>query len=206
MAPGASPVDPTSEPVRRAFVTAITTNATHTTTTTSAREAIVGDEPIMSPRVSQREESQVAKAIDPLQRHVAGRAVVLLAIAMVTGLWAGVALSGKVVVPIPHLALAAHLNALFGCLWLLGFAFTLPMLRYSDQAKWRLATLQIVPNYGNWLITLIASFLGVRGIDFQGKLANDIVAVALMAVVVVPALAATFAWAWGFFRQAPNAD
>jgi len=135
---------------------------------------------------------------EPLQRRVAGRAVVLLAIGMVTGIWSGIALSGKVVVPIPHLALAAHLNALMGFFWLLGFAFTLPMLSYSDKAKERLATLQYLPTYGNWLVTLIASFIGVRGIDFQGKLANDVVAAALLAVVVAPALVVSFAWAWGF--------
>lgn len=123
---------------------------------------------------------------------------------MLTGLWAGLALSGKIVVPIPHLALAAHLNALLGCFWLLAFSFTLPMLSYSDRAKERLAWLQIVPNYGNWLVTLIASFLGVRGLEFTGNLANDVIAAALLAIVVLPALVGSFAWAWGFRpRPAP---
>ncbi|MEO8903190.1 MAG: hypothetical protein ABI488_13800 [Polyangiaceae bacterium] len=117
---------------------------------------------------------------------------------MLTGGWAGIALSGKVVVPIPHLALAAHLNALLGCFWLLAFSFTVPMLSYGEKAKRRLAWLQIIPNYGNWLVTLVASFLGVRGLSFTGERANDVIAAALIAVVVLPGLLGTFAWAWGF--------
>jgi hydroxylaminobenzene mutase len=141
--------------------------------------------------------------IDPLARRVAGRAALLFAIGMVTGLWSGIALSGKVAVAIPRLALAAHLNALMGGFWLLGLAFTLPMLGYSEKGKERLAKLSLVPTYGNWLVTLIASFVGVRGIAFTGEHANDVIAVLLLAVVVVPSLMATFAWAWGF-RRAPS--
>jgi (hydroxyamino)benzene mutase len=144
--------------------------------------------------------------IHPLQQRVAKLAVVLLAIAMVTGGWAGVALSGKVSIPIPRLALAAHLNALLGGFWLLAFSFTLPMLSYSDKAKERLAWLQIIPNYGNWFVTLIASFLGVRGLAFTGDVANDIIAGALITIVVMPALVGTFAWAWGFRERAAASD
>lgn len=125
-----------------------------------------------------------------------------MAIGMVTGLYSGLALSGKVTVPIPHLALAAHLNALMGCFWLLAVAFTLPMLSYGDRGKERLALLTTIPAYGNWLVTLGASFVGVRGIAFTGDHANDIVAALLLAVVVAPALVATIAWAWGFRKPA----
>lgn len=137
----------------------------------------------------------------PLQRRVAARGAVLMAIGMVTGIWSGVALSGKVVVAIPRLALAAHLNALMGCFWLVALAFTLPMLSYTEKGKERLATLTLLPTYGNWLVTLIASFVGVRGIAFTGERANDVIAVFLLAIVVAPALVATIAWAWGFRRR-----
>jgi (hydroxyamino)benzene mutase len=139
---------------------------------------------------------------DPLQRRVAASGAILLAIGMVTGLWSGAALSGMVVVAIPRLALAAHLNCLMGCFWLLGFAFTLPMLSYSDRGKQRLATVMLVATYANWLITLIASFLGVRGISFLGELRNDVIAVLLFGFVVGPALVGSIVWAWGF-RRAP---
>src|SRR5262245_26716362 len=67
---------------------------------------------------------------DALQRCVAASGALLMALGMFTGLWSGVTLSGKVVVAIPRLALAAHLNALMGCFWLVALSFTLPMLSY----------------------------------------------------------------------------
>lgn len=147
-----------------------------------------------------REEPEAKR--EPLQRKIAARGATLMAIGMLTGLWSGVALSGKVAVAIPRLALAAHLNALMGCFWLLALAFTLPMLSYGEKGKQRLATLTLLPTYGNWFVTLIASFIGVRGLSFTGNRANDIIAVLLLAVVVAPALVATIAWAWGFRRSA----
>lgn len=145
-------------------------------------------------------ERRLESAATSLQRRVAARGAVLMALGMVTGLWSGIALSGKVVVALPRLALAAHLNALMGCFWLVALAFTLPMLSYGQKGKERLVKLTLLPTYGNWLVTLIASFVGVRGISFTGERANDVVAVLLLAVVVAPALVATFAWAWGFRR------
>jgi (hydroxyamino)benzene mutase len=139
----------------------------------------------------------------PLQRWLAARAALLLAIGMVTGLWSGAALAGVVVVPIPRLALAAHLNCLLGCFWILGLAFTMPMLSYGERGRQRLATLTLVATYGNWAVTLVASFLGVRGLVFMGQIANDAIAALLLLFVVLPALVATFAWAWGF-RAAPD--
>jgi hydroxylaminobenzene mutase len=122
----------------------------------------------------------------------------LLAIGMATGLWSGMALAGIVVVPIPRLALAAHLNCLLGCFWLLGFAFTLPMLSYGEEGKKRLAKAMLVVTYGNWFITLVASALGVRGLVFMGEVRNDVIAALLLIFVVGPGLATSFAWAWGF--------
>lgn len=139
---------------------------------------------------------------DPLQRKVAARAAVLMAIGMFTGIWSGVALTGKVKVDIPHLALAAHLNALFGCFWLIAIAYTLPMLSYDGKGKERLSTAALLPTYGNWLVTLIASFLGVRGLEFTGNAGNDIIAALLILVVVLPALVVSVMWALGFRKPA----
>ncbi|MBX3227691.1 MAG: hypothetical protein KIT84_15150 [Labilithrix sp.] len=139
---------------------------------------------------------------DPLQRKVVGRAALLMAIGMFTGIWSGIALAGKVKVDVPHLALAAHLNALFGCFWLVAIAWTLPMLSYDAKAKERLANGALLPTYGNWLVTLVASFVGERGIEFQGRLGNDVIAALLLAVVVLPALVVSAAWANGFRRPA----
>jgi hypothetical protein len=135
---------------------------------------------------------------DKLRREVAARAAVLFGLGMATGLWAGVALTGKVRVEIPHLALAAHLNGIFGGLWLFALAFTLPFLQYGEKGLRRLVLVTLVPTYGNWAVTLLASFLGVRGLEFTGQGANDVVAALLLAIVVAPTLAACTAWVWGF--------
>jgi (hydroxyamino)benzene mutase len=147
------------------------------------------------------EVSATATSDAALQRWVAARGATLFAIGMVTGLWSGAALAGVVKVEIPRLALAAHLNGILGCFWLLGFAWTLPMLSYGARGKERLAKAMIVPTYANWLITLFASLLGVRGIVFLGELKNDIIAVLLFGFVVAPSLVTSVAWAWGFRRR-----
>ncbi len=47
-------------------------------------------------------------------------------------------------------------------------------------------------------VTLIASFLGVNGLTYTGNRANDIIALLLQALVVVPTLIACAFWVWGF--------
>ncbi len=138
---------------------------------------------------------------DTLRRRLAQLAALLFALGMVTGLWAGLVLSDKVKVTIPHLALASHLNALLGCFWLLGLSYTVPMLSFGERGKMRLAILTLVPAYGNWFVTLVASVLGARGLEFTGNGSNDLVAVLLQVVVVLPTLAACSGWCWGLFSR-----
>ena len=171
------------------------------------REAIVEErapssvrsEPSSPPSSSTSSKPSVTHT--PIQKRLAKAAAALFAIGMLTGFWSGAALAEVVKVPIPRLALAAHLNCLMGCFWLLGVAFTMPMLNYSDKGKERLAKLTLVPAYGNWAITLLASFLGVRGINFTGQRANDFIAVLLFAFVVGPAVAQSFTWVYGFIKK-----
>jgi (hydroxyamino)benzene mutase len=120
---------------------------------------------------------------------------------MLTGLWAAAALTGKVQVGIPHLALAAHLNALLGGLWLIAVAWTLNFLHYGETGQRRLALIVGLPAWSNWLFTLIASFLGVTGLAYTGNRANDVMAAILQTTVVVPTLIACGFWVWGFRRK-----
>ncbi len=122
----------------------------------------------------------------------------LFAIGLATGLWAAVVLTGHVVVPIPRMALASHLNGILGGLWLIAVASTLDRMRYGLAGRLRLALLVAVASWANWLLTLIASVLGVRGLEYTGDLTNNVVAVLLEVFVVAPALLGAFAWAWGF--------
>ena len=135
--------------------------------------------------------------IDVLRRRLAWAGAWLFAVGMVTGLWAAAVLTEKVTVAIPRLALAAHLNALLGGLWLIAVASTLDMLRYGATGRLRLAWLVTVPAWGNWLITLIASVLGVTGLEYTRDTANNAIAALLHSLVVLPSLVGATAWAWG---------
>jgi hydroxylaminobenzene mutase len=125
---------------------------------------------------------------------------------MVTGLWTAVALTGRAKLAIPHLALAAHLNALLGGLWLIGFASTLEHMSFGERGRRRLALFVVIPAYGNWLVTLLASLLGARGLEYTGNRANDTIAALLQVVVVLPTLVACGAWVWGFRKAKKNSS
>lgn len=135
---------------------------------------------------------------DGLQHRVARAGAWLFAVGLLTGLWAAVVLTDKVVVPIPRLALAAHLNGLLGGLWLIAVAATLDRLRYGLVGRRRLALVVILATWANWLITLVASGLGVRGLEYTTDPRNNAVAILLQLLVVLPSLGGAFAWAWGF--------
>ena len=138
------------------------------------------------------------KRSESLRRRLAGAGALLFFIGMLTGIWSGVALTGKVSVGIPRLALAAHLNGLLGGLWLIGVAWTFEFLHYGAKGLRRLAIVVSVAAWANWLITLIASFFGVNGLDYTGNRANDIIAFLLQSLVVLPTLIGSGFWAWGF--------
>lgn len=136
-----------------------------------------------------------------LRKQLAMSGALLFFIGMLTGVWAAVALTGQVKVGIPHLALAAHLNGLLGGLWLLGVAWSFEFLHYSKKGLSRLAIGVGVAAWANWLVTLVASFLGVNGLTYTGAPANDAIAFLLQAFVVVPTLVACAFWVWGFRQK-----
>ena len=137
-------------------------------------------------------------ADSPIRKPLAMAGAALFFVGMLTGLWAAATLTGTVVVGIPRLALVAHLNALLGGLWLLAVAWSFEFLHYSDRGLRRLAIGVGIPAWSNWLVTLIASFLGVTGLTYTGHHANDVIAFLLQALVVVPTLIACAFWVWGF--------
>ena len=138
-----------------------------------------------------------------VQKRLAAGGALLLLIGMLTGLWAAAALTGLVKVGIPHLALAAHLNGILGGLWMIAVAWTLDFLHYGQRGKNRLALGVGLAAWSNWLVTLGASFLGVNGLIYSGDHANDLIAVLLQTLVVVPSLIVSGFWVWGF-RAAKN--
>ena len=131
-----------------------------------------------------------------LQRLMARHAAMLVLLGLATGAFAGLAMSQKVDAD-GHAALASHLNALLGAFWVLGVAWSVPLLRYSEPGARRLALVIIGAQYANWLVTLVKSLWRVSGIDFGGGARNEIVFVALMLTVVLPSLAGAVAWLLG---------
>ena len=135
---------------------------------------------------------------DSTQKRLAMAGALLFLVGMITGLWAAAALTGKVKVGIPHLALATHLNGLLGGLWLIAVAWTFQFLRYGERGLRRLAFAVAVPAWANLIVTLMASFLGVNGLEYTGHSGNDVIAVLLQTLVVLPTLIASGFWVYGF--------
>ena len=131
-----------------------------------------------------------------LQRRVAAAGAMLLVIGFATGAILAAAMTKKVNAD-THEVVAAHLNAIFGALWIVALAFTLPMLRFGDRGKARLALVTIVPAYSNWLITLVKSFLFVTGVEPTSDGTNTAVFVALTIFVVTPSFVSAIAWTYG---------
>ncbi len=139
-----------------------------------------------------------ALGTEEVRQRVAETGAWLFAVGLLTGVWAAVVLTDKVVVTIPRMALAAHLNGILGGLWLIAVAATLDRMRYGLAGRRRLGIVVVVATWGNWLITLIASVVGVRGLEYTGDARNDVIAALLQLVVVLPSIVGAVAWAWGF--------
>lgn len=132
------------------------------------------------------------------RRRLAAAGAILFAVGMVTGIWSAVALTGMVKVGMPRLALAAHLNGLLGGLWLVAVAWTFEFLSYDAHGLRRLAVVVTIAAWANWLVTLLASFFGVNGLQYTGERPNDVIAFLLQTLVVIPTLIGSGLWAWGF--------
>ncbi|PYS92083.1 MAG: hypothetical protein DMF64_09830 [Acidobacteria bacterium] len=135
---------------------------------------------------------------DKIRKRLSFMGALLFLIGMATGIWSAVAITQKFGIGEPKLALAAHLNALLGGLWLIVAAWSFQFLHYSVRGLRRLSAALAAPAWANWLITLIASFLGVNGLDYTGHRANDIIAFLLQTLVVLPTLVVCGFWVWGF--------
>lgn len=139
---------------------------------------------------------------DQIRKRLVFAGALLFSIGMVTGFWLAAAVTKKFGIgdPVltPQLARAAHLNALFGSLWLIAAAWSFQFLHYSARGLKRLAFVFALPAWANWFVTLVASILGVNGLSYTGHLANDVIAFLLQTTVVLPTLVACVFWLWGF--------
>lgn len=155
--------------------------------------------PPQSPEATSTPTPATAPAPLPAARLMAHAAAWLMLVGLLTGGYVSSAMTGKVPAD-PHMALAAHLNALMGTFFLLGVAWTLPMLRYGAVGQQRLAWAVIIANFANWAVTCVKAWLRVSGVDLIGQPANDAIFITLTLSVVLPSLAAAAAWVYGFRR------
>lgn len=138
-----------------------------------------------------------------LQRKTAAAGAALLVIAFATGGLLASAETKAVDADVRAIS-AAHLNAIFGCLWLVALAATLPWLRFARAGSGRLVLVTALAAYANWGITVIKAFVHVSGVAWTGDHANDVVFVALGAAVVVPSFAAALGWLYGLVGPRPG--
>jgi (hydroxyamino)benzene mutase len=135
------------------------------------------------------------------QARLLGRsAAMLIVFSLLTGFLVAGAMTGKLDAD-PHAMLASHLNALLGAFWMIGVAWSLPLLRFDAIGRTRLAWLTIVPNYANWIVTAVKSFLKVAGVEASADGRNNVIFGLLTAFVVLPSLAGACLWVWGFGRK-----
>lgn len=130
-------------------------------------------------------------------------AAVLFFMAAVTGLLVSAAYSHKIVAN-PKFMLGAHLNALLGCFWLLGLAYSLQWVRLSEKATNLLLMTAVLSAFANWFVTIIKSFMNVQGIDFTGHKENDLIFVILTLSVVIPTFISGWLWVQGLRRGIKN--
>jgi hydroxylaminobenzene mutase len=135
-----------------------------------------------------------------LRRSLSQWGAVLFFVGILTGLWSAACLTGTAKVPIPHLALAAHLNGLLGGLWMIAVAFTFDYLHYELRGLRWLSLSVGLACWANWAVTAVASLLGVTGLAYTSDMANNAIAFLLQISVVIPGLVGSGLWAWGFRR------
>ncbi len=136
-----------------------------------------------------------------LQRRLIALGALLFSVGLLTGIWSAAVLTGKIPSTMPRMALAAHLNALLGGVWIVVVALSLPFVAHSAKRTRQMCMLIVVANWANWLLTLVGSIAGVNGLDYTGDRANDGLALALQVSVVLPALVGGIAWTYGLFRR-----
>jgi len=143
-------------------------------------------------------EERDPQATHDLRRTLSRAGAWLFAVGLLTGLWAGVVLTGKVQVAHPRLALGAHLTGMLGGLLALcgGVVARSVALRRARSAAAgmvdrRFRVGELVDHAGGLR-------LGVRGLEYTWDPVNNTIAALLDLFVVLPALVGAFAWAWGF--------
>ena len=122
-----------------------------------------------------------------------------VALSMLVGAYAGLVATGDIAGN-AHYAIAAHVTGLLGGLLLIAVGVTLPHLRYGDTGRRRLVNLLLVGSAANLAFNVAKAIVDVQALTFTGDAVNDVLFVFATALIVVPHLVGTIAWAWGLRR------
>ena len=134
------------------------------------------------------------------QRSLACSGALLFSIGLFTGIWTSLALTGAVVVKIPHLALATHLNALLGGLWLLAYR---TRFSFCDTTKNSSEGSPISQRFPPGRIGSSRSSppsWESTGLSSTQDTTNNIIGLLLKFIVVFPSFFAAIYWMRGFMR------
>lgn len=139
---------------------------------------------------------------DPPRRLLFSGAL-LFALGALTGVLVSAVFTGKLSGN-PTFMLAAHMNALLGCFWLIAIGTTWKHLNLSPTQAGALMRTAIVAAYANWAVTVIKALLQVQGIDFVGEIRNDTIFGILTLTVVIPTFISSALWVLGLWKKEPS--
>src|SRR5436190_1262197 len=126
----------------------------------------------------------------------------LILIALLTGIWVGFVMTGKMPGPDQHQALATHLEALLNGMLLIILALVMDSTKLTAGQKNLTVWLLIYEAYMNWFATLISAFWHVTGLDLNPSLSwqNNTIAAALYTVVLTGIVGVALLL-WGLIKQ-----
>ena len=135
---------------------------------------------------------------DDSTRNLYLSGAILFGLGALTGVLVSATFTGKLSAQ-PHFMLAAHLNALMGCFWLVCLGTTWDRLELTARWARVLKICTMITAYANWGVTLLKSLLKVQGIDYIGETSNDAIFGLLTIFVVIPTFVASFLWIRGLW-------
>jgi len=139
-----------------------------------------------------------------MERSLCFAAAVLFLLGGLTGIPLGFAMNGELALD-AGMVKGAHVNALVGCFWLIGLAWSMQFSTLEGPARTWLIRLVLLAAYANWLVTLVKAIPAVHGVGLTGDATNDMVFGVLTVLVVLPTLGACGLWIWGL-RPGPRPE
>jgi hypothetical protein len=138
--------------------------------------------------------------MEPLRRRIAQFAALEFMLAILDGAMISLALMG-VIDADHHILLGAHVATLTGALLLLGFGWSVDLMRTTEGQTKLAAHALIAATLGNWAISTFKAFWHVHGVQLTGEGKNDTIVGLLTVFVVAPTFVGGGLWIYGLFKK-----